>query len=130
MTKGSPGWPDPRAAEQAKALLPQAREGGLRFEAYLPPALAAWVLERIAQSTFESPSEAVFVLLTEAQELEPHADLRQEFLRRRVQAGMDDSGVTYSAEEVRAHLEALARAPRPQPALWSRPDEDEADPAL
>lgn len=130
MTDDSPGWPDPRAADYAEVLLPQAREGGLRFEAYLPPALAAWLLEHIARGTFESPSEAVFVLLTEAQELEPHADLRQEFLRRRVQSGVDDSAVTYSAEEVRAHLEALARAPRPQPALWQRPDKDGADPAL
>src|SRR3546814_10318758 len=49
-----------RARGQAKALREQARAGGLRFEAYLPPALADWLLERIERGTFADPGEAVF----------------------------------------------------------------------
>jgi hypothetical protein len=38
----------------------QAAEGGLRFEAYLPPGLAEWVISLVEQGVFHSPSEAVF----------------------------------------------------------------------
>jgi len=37
----------------------------LRFEAYLPPQLAEWLLERIEKGVFLDPREAVFVLLDE-----------------------------------------------------------------
>jgi len=54
-----------RQAAQAKALREQARAGGLRFEAYLPPALADWLLVHSERGTFRYPtfrypSEAVF----------------------------------------------------------------------
>jgi antitoxin ParD1/3/4 len=81
-----------KCVAQAKALRKQAAEGGLRFEAYLPPQLAEWLLERIEKGVFLDPSEAVFVLLGEYEELEPHTDLRQELA-----------------------------APRPEPAAWMPP---------
>ena len=75
----APEWPDPadkaHAVEQAKQLRDQAAKGGLRFEAYLPPSLALWLLDLIEQDTFLDPSEAVFVILGEHKELAPHADL-------------------------------------------------------
>lgn len=33
--------------EQARALKEQARDGGLRFEAFLPSSLGVWVLEMV-----------------------------------------------------------------------------------
>jgi len=54
---------------QAKALRVQAEKGGLRFSAYLPPGLAGWLLGLIEKGTFHDPSEAVFVILGEHQDL-------------------------------------------------------------
>jgi hypothetical protein len=48
------------------------------------PSLALWLLDLIEQETFLDPSEAVFVILGEHKELEPHADHgRRELLNRR-----------------------------------------------
>jgi len=67
-----------QARQQARLVRDAAREGGMRFQAYLPPELALWLLDRIEQGMFVDPSEAVFVLLDEARELEVHLDLRKE----------------------------------------------------
>ena len=50
-------------AAQAKALAAQASAGGLRFEAYLPADLAAWMLSLIEDRIFDDPSEGVFVFM-------------------------------------------------------------------
>ncbi len=75
---------------QAKALREQASKGGLRFEVYLPSSLAEWVLDFVERGVLTDPSEAVFVILGEHQELEAHAGLGEECLRRTLQASMDD----------------------------------------
>lgn len=67
---------------QAKALREQARAGGLRFEAYLPPDMADWLLERVERGGFVDPSEAVFAIVQNYIEMEPHRDLRDELLCR------------------------------------------------
>jgi antitoxin ParD1/3/4 len=103
---------------QAKAMRDQARKGGLRFEAYLPPELADWVLELIERGVFTDPSEAVFVILGEHRDLEPHADLREEILRRSCQAAMDDPRPGIPHEKIEERLRELAARPRPDPALW------------
>lgn len=117
-------WPDPadqaHAVEQAKRLRDQAAQGGLRFEAYLPPALALWLLDRIEQRKFLDPSEAVFVILGEHEDLEPHADLRQELFKRSIQAAADDPRPGIPAEEVMEHLLELRTEPRPEPARWEK----------
>lgn len=117
------GWPSAaeRAAgiARANALKAQAAEGGLRFEAYLPPSLATWLLDQIARGMFVDPSEAVFVMLGEQHELEPHADLREEILRRTCQAAMDDPHPGFPVEEVMTRLRARLAAPRPEPACWA-----------
>src|SRR6266853_4439904 len=84
MTEASPDAPDAYLARiaQARALREQAGKGGLRFEAYLPPGLAEWLLDLIERGVFADPSEAVFVLLSQHHDLESHADLRTELLRR------------------------------------------------
>ena len=120
----APEWPDPadkaHAVEQAKQLRDQAAKGGLRFEAYLPPSLALWLLDLIEQDTFLDPSEAVFVILGEHKELAPHADLRRELLKRRIQVAADDSRPGISMEEMKALLREKREAPLPEPARWEK----------
>jgi hypothetical protein len=116
-------WPtaEQKAAcvAQAKALRKQAAEGGLRFEAYLPPQLAEWLLERIEKGVFLDPREAVFVMLGEHEDLEPHIDLRQELLRRRLNAAIDDPRPSIPAQQVFDELRKKMAAPRPEPAVWN-----------
>jgi hypothetical protein len=105
---------------QARALRKQARKGGLRFDAYLPSDLAEWLLDLIERGMFVDPSEAVFVILGEHQDLEPHADLRNELLKRVVQASIDDPRPTIPGEEVEERLQKLLAARRPEPAVWRK----------
>jgi antitoxin ParD1/3/4 len=104
--------------EQAKDIREQAKKGGLRFEAYLPPEFADWILELIERGVFTDPSEAVFVILGEHRDLEPHADLREEILRRSCQAAMDDPRPGIPHEKMKERLRELATRPRPDPAVW------------
>jgi hypothetical protein len=103
---------------QASALRAQARAGGLRFGAYLPPDLADWILDAVERGVFTDPAEAVFVILTEHGDLEPHADLRQELMRRAIQAALDDPRPGIPHEQVMAMMQQWAAAPRPEPAVW------------
>lgn len=116
-------WPSAdekaRNVAQAIALRGQAKVGGLRFSAYLPPRLADWVLGLVENGTFIDPSEAVFVMLQEAQELEPHHDLRRELLNRRLQAAEDDPCPGIPAEEVFRRLKEKC-ASSPDPATWQK----------
>ena len=104
---------------QAKALRVQAEKGGLRFSAYLPPGLADWLLGLIENGTFHDPSEAVFVILGEHQDLEPHTDLRREILARSLQATIDDPRPSIPAEEVFKELRELRALPL-EPAVWEK----------
>jgi hypothetical protein len=105
---------------QAHAIREQARVGGLRFEAYLPSSLADWLLGLIERGMFTDPSEAVFVMLGEQEDLEPHADLRKEILRRSCQAAMDDPRPAISQEEFMKRMRVRMAAPQPEPAIWRR----------
>ena len=120
----APEWPDPadkaHAVEQAKRLRNQVAEGGLRFEAYLPPSLALWLLDRIEGQKYLDPSEAVFVILGEHEELEPHADLRQELFKRSIQAAANDPRPGISGEEMIKRLHELSAEPQPEPATWEK----------
>jgi len=119
-------WRNPKDRErdiaQAKALRDRAREGGLRFEAFLPPGLAEWVLDLVARGAFTSPSDAACVMLGVQRDLEPHADLRREILKRSVQAAIDDPRPPISAEELRERMGRRSEAPRPEPAVWIKTD--------
>ena len=112
------------ASQQAQGLRDAATEGGLRFQAYLPPELALWVLDRIERGVFTDPSEAVFVLLDEARELEPHQDLRQELLKRRILSAANDPRPGVSFDEFMVKLEATRKKPRPKPAIWLPIEDD------
>ena len=126
MTEGSSpdAWDSPEAEAariaQARALRDQAGKGGLRFEAYLPPDLAEWLLDLIEHGVFANPSEAVFVILGEHRDLEPHADLRRELLSRSCQAAIDDPRSSRSGDEVEKHLHELFDTPLPESAVWRK----------
>jgi Arc/MetJ-type ribon-helix-helix transcriptional regulator len=113
-----------RDIAQARALKDQARQGGLRFEVFLPPDLAGWILDLVERGVFIDPSEAVFVKLGEQRELEPHADLRREILKRSLRASVDDPTPLLSMEELNARMRVRAEGPRIEPAEWirSKPD--------
>jgi antitoxin ParD1/3/4 len=108
------------AAIRARELKEQASKGGLRFDAYLPPRLAEWLLDLIERGVFLDPSEAVFVILGEHHDLEPHTDLKQELLRRMIQASIDDPRPSIPAKEVFENLRRQAAELR-DPASWTRP---------
>ena len=117
-------WPDPadkaHAVEQANRLRNQVAKGGLRFEAYLPPSLALWLLDLIEQGKFLDPSEAVFVILGEHKELAPHADLRQELLNRSIKAAIADPRPAIPHKEAMAEMREALKQPRPEPARWEK----------
>lgn len=98
----------------------QASKGALRFEAYLPSALAEWLLDFVERGVFTDPSEAVFVILGEHKELEPHADLRKEILRRSLDAAINDPRPSLPGKEAMAQIARLFAEPRPQPAVWQQ----------
>jgi hypothetical protein len=115
-------WPSAeekaKTIAQAKALRVQAEKGGLRFDAYLPPVLACWLLRLIEEGEFHDPSEAAFVIFGAHRDLEPHADLRRELLSRMLQAAADDPRPGIPAEEVFKTLKETL--PLPEPAEWKK----------
>jgi antitoxin ParD1/3/4 len=120
---------DERAQDvaQAAALKEQASKGGLRFETYLPSGLAAWVLDLVERGVFVDPGEAVFVILGEHRELEPHIDLRQESMKRSLDAAMKEP--TLSLEEFTERMQKRFDGPRPEPAVWQKRS-DTSSPSL
>jgi Arc/MetJ-type ribon-helix-helix transcriptional regulator len=115
-------WRTPEDRErdlaQAKALREQASHGGLRFEVYLPPGLAEWILDLVARGVFTDPSEAAFVMLGEQRDLEPHADIRQEILKRSIQAAIDDPRPGVSEKEFEERMRTRLKEARAEPAKW------------
>ena len=103
---------------QARALREKASKGGLRFDAYLPPDLAEWLLDLIERGVFLNPSEAVFEILGEHRELEPHADLRHELLSRSLKAAIDDPRPSLSGDDVKK----LFDRPKAEAAVWRKPE--------
>jgi len=123
MTDEPPiGWRTPAQRDndiaQAKSLRQQAAGGDLSFEVYLPSGLAEWVLDFVERGVFTDPSEAVFVIMGEHRDLEPHSDLRLEIRNRSLDAAMNDPGLRISGEDFLAELEELANKPRRPVAKW------------
>jgi len=92
----------------------------LRFEAYLPPALADWLLERIERGRFVDPGEAVFAIVGHFRDLEPHQDSRDELLRRMLDASAAELESARSGDTVFAELREKMVEPRPDPARWQK----------
>lgn len=116
MSEESVFGDDQAGREQARALRDKARASGLWFDAYLPSDLADWLLKMVEDGVFADPSEAVFVILGQFRELEPHHDLRTELLRRMLEAAENDPRPTIPAEEVFSEL----RKQISEPARWQR----------
>lgn len=104
--------PDDNPAEraQAKALREQARAGELSFEAYLTNDLADWLLEQIERGRFADPREAVFLIVKNFIDMEPH----------RLQARIDDPRPGIPHEEVSAEIERWISQPLPDAARWQK----------
>ena len=100
----------------------QVAEGGLRFEAYLPPDLALWIVELVEQGDFTAPSEAVFVALQTYQEMDRHPDVKKELMRQMLTDTEKEieQGKVILHEEVMAELERMTSQPSPEPAVWDR----------
>jgi antitoxin ParD1/3/4 len=62
----------------------------------------------------------VFVILGGHKNLEPHADLRRELLKRTLQASMDDPRPSIPHEQLMEQLRKMTEAPRAEPAGWRR----------
>lgn len=107
--------------DQARSLKEQAKTGGLKFETYLTPDLAEWVLDMVEDGVFIDPCEAIFVYMGQAKDIEPHDDLKEEIIRRRIQQGIDSakSGKTYTIDEVEQHLQ-VATERMTEPAVWKK----------
>jgi hypothetical protein len=112
--------PRPDHTKDIASVRRQAAKGGLRFEAYLPPGLAEWVISLVEQDVFHSPSEAVFVAMQSFRELDDHPNLKREILNRAIQKGIDsaEEGGGIPAEEVMARLRKAMEGPRAEPAVW------------
>lgn len=108
---------------QAKALKDQAATGGLEFRVFLPSGLAEWVLNLVEQGVFLDPSEAVFVLMQQAKELEPHDDLKEEILRRTLDSRSSGPYITLEELKTRLSEDLKERAP---PAVWNKITSDES----
>lgn len=121
MAERPPFEPD-RA--QAALLRASAAKDGLRFDAYLPPALAAWVLDEIIAGRLADPSEAVFLAIQDMRDLTCHPAAREALLKAVLTDAMDQAneGKTLSSEEVRANLERH-KAERQEPPRWQRGDD-------
>ncbi|WP_278392577.1 CopG family transcriptional regulator [Sphingobium yanoikuyae] len=127
MTEDDDAFADNYAErDQAKALRDQARAGGLRFEAYLPGELADWLLERVERGMFVDPSEAVFAIVRNFIDMEPHRDLRDERLRRildeSIASSLEDMKAdrTHDLDEVFDELRQEMAKPRPGAAHWQK----------
>jgi antitoxin ParD1/3/4 len=114
--------PGPDHSKDIASVRRQAAKGGLRFDAYLPPSLAEWVISLVEQDVFHSPSEAVFVAMQSFRELDDHPDLKQELLNRAIQKGIDsaEQGGTMSAEDVMTRLRKTMEGLRVEPAMWDK----------
>ena len=127
MTEDDDAFADNYAErDQAKALRDQARAGGLRFEAYLPGELADWLLERVERGMFVDPSEAVFAIVQNFIDREPHRDLRDERLRlildESIASSLEDMNADRShfLDEGFDELRQEMAKPRPGAAHWQK----------
>jgi hypothetical protein len=107
--------------DQARLLKEGARTGGMKFEAYLTPDLAEWVLDMVEQGDFTDPSEAVFVFMGQAKDIDEHQDLKQEVFKRRIAQGIEaaENGDVYTSEEVWEHLDKVMKE-KTEPVVWQK----------
>lgn len=69
-------------SNQAKALRLPAGRDGLRFECFLPPELASWVLDKVEGLVFDDPAEAVRTIVSSHVQLCRLERVRQTMMER------------------------------------------------
>lgn len=109
--------------EQAQSLREQAAAGGLRCEVFLIPSLATWMLEMVERGDFIDPSEAVFVFLQQAQELQKYPDIKRDLLRKQLDeaAASLDRGEGIDGETVFREMKERMKNHVPSPAaVWQK----------
>lgn len=106
--------------EQASALREPASEGGLRFEAFLPPAQADWLLQWIEQGHFVDPAEAVSAIVQNFIDLELHRDLSNELCRRMLAQAAAELAHAYAGDDSPAKLDARYFRNYPAAARWEK----------
>jgi len=111
---------------QARKLKKVAETGGLRFEAYLIPDLAEWVLDMVEKGSFLDLSEAIFVMMQQAKELDEYDDLKLELLKRRINKGVEDieEGNTISAEDAFKKIKEKV-SKKGKTAIWKKIEQPE-----
>jgi antitoxin ParD1/3/4 len=121
-TEGARQLDTPDTKKDSASVRRQAAAGGLKFEAYLPPRLAEWVISLVEQEVFHSPAEAVFVAMQSFRELEDHPEVKQALLASMIQKGIDsmEEGGGMPTEEVMARLRKKLEGPRAEPAVWDK----------
>lgn len=76
--------------DQAQALKPKASRAGLKCEVYLPSDIAVWVLDMVEKGVFIDPSEAIYVFMDQAHDIDDSDDLKTAILKHRVLKGEED----------------------------------------
>jgi antitoxin ParD1/3/4 len=105
--------------EQAQKLKSTVADAGLRFDVYLPPDLASWILEQVERGDFIDPAEAVFIHMQQARDLDSHDDLKSELLKRKLLASMKSGSVPGKEAFERIFNEAENKM-HIQPARWEK----------
>lgn len=105
--------------EQAEALRDRAARDGLRFEAYLPPSIAEWVLDEIIAGHFVEPSELAFYAVKQSQELGRHPHVCDALLKAQLEGAIAqaEAGDVISGEEVFVRLREQV-AEMEEPPRW------------
>lgn len=100
---------DALSFEQRARIRANIRARGMTFEVFLPKPLADWLREKIAAGVYSDAREAAYLAFQDLRELDRHPEVRRELLTAMIKDGLQDSGRTYSPEEVRAELRAMRR---------------------
>jgi hypothetical protein len=109
-----------RSKQLTPEFIEQASKAGLKFEMYLVPSIAKWIIELIADGSFLDPSDALFNFLNEFKDFVEHKDLRSEVFKRTIQKSLDNinaGGKIYTSEELSACL-AEDQNNTIEPAVW------------
>lgn len=122
MTESNQHWAETEKMaalriEQANSLLEKVNQGsGMSFDAFVTSDLAQWLLEKVKHGDFVDPGEAIYYLLQEVKELEPHQDLRQELLKRQLEES--SKGPFLDGQEVMRNLQEKMNEPLPETVTW------------
>jgi antitoxin HicB len=100
---------DALTLEQRERIRANIRARGMTFEVFLPESLADWLRKKLAAGVYTDAKEAAYLAFQDLRELDHHPEVRRELLTAMIKDGLQDSGRTYSPEEVRAELKAMRR---------------------